>query len=67
MQEQIFDPIQPVTPFDNLGAVGSEINGQTNPLSPYGFNRSKAVEECTLGELSFGSGWIDDVNVPSEY
>jgi aldehyde dehydrogenase (NAD+) len=61
MQEEIFGPILPVIPFDDLSAVIGEIKARPKPLSLYAFTRSKAVEERILGEISFGGGCINDV------
>jgi aldehyde dehydrogenase (NAD+) len=61
MQEEIFGPILPVIPFDDLGDVIREIKARPKPLSLYAFTRSKATEMRLLGEISFGGGCINDV------
>jgi aldehyde dehydrogenase (NAD+) len=61
MQEEIFGPILPVIPFDDLGDVIREIKARPKPLSLYAFTRSKATEKRLLGEISFGGGCINDV------
>jgi aldehyde dehydrogenase (NAD+) len=61
MQEEIFGPIMPVIPFDDLGTVIHEIQSRPKPLSLYAFTRSKATEKRILGEISFGGGCINDV------
>jgi aldehyde dehydrogenase (NAD+) len=61
MQEEIFGPILPVIPFDDLDAVIREIKSRPKPLSLYAFTRSKATEKRLLGEISFGGGCINDV------
>jgi aldehyde dehydrogenase (NAD+) len=61
MQEEIFGPILPVIPFDDLNAVIREIKARPKPLSLYAFTRSKATEERILREISFGGGCINDV------
>jgi aldehyde dehydrogenase (NAD+) len=61
MQEEVFGPIMPVIPFDNLDTVIREIKSRPKPLSLYAFTRSKAIEKRILGEISFGGGCINDV------
>jgi aldehyde dehydrogenase (NAD+) len=61
MQEEVFGPIMPVIPFDDLDTVIREIKSRSKPLSLYAFTRSKAVEKRILGEVSFGGGCINDV------
>jgi aldehyde dehydrogenase (NAD+) len=61
MQEEIFGPIMPVIPFDDLGTVIREIKLRPKPLSLYAFTRSKATEKRILREISFGGGCINDV------
>lgn len=61
MQEEIFGPILPVIPFDDLEGVLREIKARPKPLSFYAFTRSKEVERRLLREISFGGGCINDV------
>jgi aldehyde dehydrogenase (NAD+) len=61
MQEEIFGPIMPVIPFDDLGTVIREIKSRPKPLSLYAFTRSKTIEKRILREISFGGGCINDV------
>ena len=61
MHEEIFGPILPVIPFDDLGDVIREIKARPKPLSLYAFTRSKATKKRLLGEISFGGGCINDV------
>jgi aldehyde dehydrogenase (NAD+) len=61
MQEEVFGPILPVMPFDDLGEIIREIKARPKPLSLYAFTRSKATEKRLLGEISFGGGCINDV------
>jgi aldehyde dehydrogenase (NAD+) len=61
MQEEVFGPILPVIPFDDLGDAIREIKTRPKPLSLYAFTRSKATEKRLLGEISFGGGCINDV------
>jgi aldehyde dehydrogenase (NAD+) len=61
MQEEVFGPILPVIPFDDLSDVIRKIKLRPKPLSLYAFTRSKATEKRLLGEVSFGGGCINDV------
>lgn len=61
MLEEIFGPILPVIPFDDLDDVINQVKARPKPLSFYAFTRSKAVEKRLLAEISFGGGCINDV------
>jgi aldehyde dehydrogenase (NAD+) len=61
MQEEIFGPILPVIPFDDLGQAIAAVKARPKPLSFYAFTRSRATQERLLGDVSFGGGCINDV------
>lgn len=61
MIEEIFGPILPVIPFDDLDEVIGQVKARPKPLSLYAFTRSKAIEQRLLGDVSFGGGCINDV------
>lgn len=60
MQEEIFSPILPVIPLDDVGRAIAEVKARPKPLSFYASTRSRAMQERLLGEVSFG-GCINDV------
>ncbi len=61
MSEEIFGPILPILPYDDLNAAISGIQARPKPLACYLFTRSKENEAKVLGEVSFGGGCVNDV------
>ena len=60
MQEEIFGPILPVIPYQNLDTVIEYVSSQPKPLALYLFTTSPKNERRVLQELSFGGGCIND-------
>ncbi|HMA86206.1 MAG TPA: aldehyde dehydrogenase [Desulfosalsimonadaceae bacterium] len=60
MQDEIFGPILPVLPYDNLDEAIKTVNQQTKPLALYLFSSQDAVIEKVLREIPFGGGTIND-------
>ena len=60
MQDEIFGPILPVLPYDDLDAAIQTVNRQTKPLALYLFSRQDTVIEKVLREIPFGGGTIND-------
>lgn len=60
MQEEIFGPILPIIPFDNIEEAASKIRKGPKPLALYLFSQSKAVQRYVLRNISFGGGCIND-------
>lgn len=60
MQEEIFGPILPVIPFDNLNDVVNRLNTMPKPLALYLFTQNKKNERYILNNISFGGGCIND-------
>ena len=60
MQEEIFGPLLPILPYDDLDEVITFIQAQERPLALYLFTSRKAVEQRILHTLSFGGGCIND-------
>ena len=60
MQEEIFGPLLPVLPFDDMDEVLSFVSGRPKPLALYLFSTDEAVIHRTLETLSFGGGCIND-------
>lgn len=61
MKEEIFGPILPVIPFNDLEPVLQEIKSRPRPLSLYIFGKNSKVHTRILNEISFGGGCINDV------
>ena len=60
MQEEIFGPILPVLPYDDLDEVVTVVNRQTKPLALYLFSRKNAVINQVLQKIPFGGGTVND-------
>lgn len=60
MQEEIFGPILPVIPFNELSEAIAKINSKPKPLALYLFTESSAVEEKVIQGVSYGGGCIND-------
>jgi len=63
MAEEIFGPILPVIPYDQLDDCIRFIRSRPKPLALYLFTRDKAAEQKVLDSCSFGGGCINDVIV----
>ncbi|WP_392536505.1 aldehyde dehydrogenase [Legionella sp. 227] len=61
LKEEIFGPILPVIPFNDLESVLQEIKSRPRPLSLYIFGKHSKVHTRILNEISFGGGCINDV------
>lgn len=60
MQEEIFGPILPVLPYNDLDQVIKRLQEIEKPLAFYYFGKSVKQEEKLLHSLSFGGGCIND-------
>lgn len=60
MQEEIFGPIMPIIPYDNLGEVINMLKSKDKPLALYLFSNNKKVQKLVLENVSFGGGCIND-------
>jgi aldehyde dehydrogenase (NAD+) len=58
-QEEIFGPILPVIPFDDLGQVIDRINTRDKPLALYIFDRNQARIDRILQETTSGGVGIN--------
>lgn len=61
MTEEIFGPILPVIPFEDLTQVIREIKSRPHPLALYVFGRDEKRISQILEETTFGGGAINDV------
>jgi aldehyde dehydrogenase (NAD+) len=54
-QEEIFGPILPILPFDDLGQVIDRINARDKPLALYIFDRGRARIDTVIRETTSGA------------
>jgi len=60
MKEEVFGPILPVIPFDELTEVVSIVRRNRYPLALYLYTESKSTEEYILERIEFGGGCINN-------
>ncbi|MEO6167918.1 MAG: aldehyde dehydrogenase [Chitinophagales bacterium] len=60
MKEEIFGPLLPLLPYDNLDEVIHAVNTQPKPLSLYIFSNNKKLQQRIIREVPFGGGLIND-------
>ena len=63
MREEIFGPILPMLPFDDLAEVVSLLNSRPKPLALYVFSNRPQNYQKVIEEISFGAGCINDTVV----
>lgn len=61
MQEEIFGPIMPIIPYDDLGKVLEYINSHDKPLALYYFTTNKPLSKLVTSHTSSGGVCINDV------
>jgi aldehyde dehydrogenase (NAD+) len=69
MEDEIFGPILPVFPYEDLDEVVEIVRARPKPLALYLFTESRAVERRVLRSLSFGGGAVNAtiMHVASRY
>lgn len=60
MQEEIFGPLLPILPFDDLEQVLEIINDRPHPLALYFFSKDRAAIRHVTASCPFGGGCIND-------
>lgn len=60
MQDELFGPILPVIPYDNLGAAIHQISALQKPLAAYFFTENDEAADYFIEALPFGGGCIND-------
>lgn len=60
MQEELFGPILPVIPYDDLDDTLETIMDRPTPLALYLFTRSRETARRVLREVPFGGGCVND-------
>lgn len=60
MQDELFGPILPVLPYDNLGVAIHQISALPKPLAAYFFTENDEAADYFIEALPFGGGCIND-------
>lgn len=60
MQEEIFGPILPIIPVENMIEAEDFIAEREKPLALYVFTKRKIVEDRFMNYVSFGGGCVND-------
>ena len=60
MQEEIFGPVLPIIPFDNLGQAVLNIMQRPRPLALYMFTKDMKTAKRICSNVAFGGGCIND-------
>lgn len=63
MQQEIFGPVLPVLPYDDLREVVDTIKRKPKSLAAYIFSKDQAVIDYFLGNVSFGGGCVNQTNL----
>src|SRR5262249_18048379 len=63
MEDEIFGPILPVLTYRTLDEALGKINGAPRALSAFVFSKNQAAIDRFIGELSFGGGAVNQVNI----
>lgn len=61
MQDEIFGPILPVLPFDELDEVLAYLHSRGKPLAAYIFSNNEKFIERFIGETSSGGVTVNDI------
>ena len=60
MKEEIFGPILPVIPFDDIENIVNKLQKMDAPLAMYVFSKDKKVIEYLFSSINCGGGCIND-------
>jgi aldehyde dehydrogenase (NAD+) len=63
MRDEIFGPILPILTYRTLDEALGRIAATPHALAAFIFSRDKAAIERFIGELSFGGGAVNQVNI----
>ncbi|WPU66031.1 aldehyde dehydrogenase [Peredibacter starrii] len=60
MEDEIFGPILPVLPYEDLNEALEEVAKRSRPLAFYVFSEDSKKAKAIMREMSFGGGCIND-------
>src|SRR5918998_871775 len=63
MEDEVFGPILPVLTYRTLDEALARISAAPRPLAAFIFSRSQGAIDRFVGELSFGGGAVNQVNI----
>jgi aldehyde dehydrogenase (NAD+) len=63
MEDEVFGPILPILTYKTLDEAFEKIAATPHPLAAFIFSRSQATIDRFLGELSYGGGAVNQVNI----
>ncbi|MBR7779399.1 aldehyde dehydrogenase family protein [Undibacterium sp. BYS50W] len=63
MQQEIFGPVLPVLPYDDLAEVVHIIKRKPKSLAAYIFSKDQAAIDLFLSGVSFGGGSVNQTNL----
>lgn len=63
MQQEIFGPVLPVLPYDDLREVVDIVKRKPKSLAAYIFSKDQAAIDYFLGNVSFGGGCVNQTNL----
>jgi acyl-CoA reductase-like NAD-dependent aldehyde dehydrogenase len=63
MEDEIFGPILPILTYRTLDEALGRIAATPHPLAAFIFSRSQSAIDRFIGELSFGGGAVNQVNI----
>lgn len=63
MEEEVFGPVLPILTYRTLDEAFGKIAATPHPLAAFIFSRDQKTIDRFVGELSFGGGAINQVNV----
>jgi aldehyde dehydrogenase (NAD+) len=63
MEDEVFGPILPILTYRTLDEAFSRISATPHPLAAFIFSRNQDTIDRFVGELSFGGGAVNQVNI----
>jgi aldehyde dehydrogenase (NAD+) len=63
MEDEVFGPILPILTYRTLDEALGRISAAPRPLAAFIFSRNQAAIDRFTGELSFGGGAVNQVNI----
>ena len=63
MEDEVFGPILPIMTYQTLDEAFDKISKGPRPLAAFIFSRNQSAIDRFVGELSFGGGAVNQVNV----